>query len=270
MDLTIITPSLNQGSYLAECLASVAGQSGVSIEHLIIDGLSSDNSAAVAAKFSHAIWTSEKDSGMSEAINKGFALAKGDWVMWLNADDFLLPDALSNIFPTLSKSSADIVYGDIQFVDKQGGVIRRLNSAPWSMFSHVHHACYVQSTAAFYRRSTVIDAGFRLREDFKFVMDGEFYARLAVSGKTFRHVRQVVASFRLHGENASQRHLGKPEDMNAAIAAERQHIESRAIRRIHGITLFEDPYLNGLIDGFLWVAAGCWKKALKVRERLLP
>jgi glycosyltransferase involved in cell wall biosynthesis len=270
MDFTIITPSLNQGKYLADCLASVAAQEGVSLEHLVIDGLSTDESTMVAARFSHAVWISEKDSGMSEAINKGFARAKGDWVMWLNADDSLHPNALAKILPDLKTTSADVVYGDMRFINKEGHVIRRVNSAPWSMFSHVHHACYVQSTAAFYRNETVIAEGHRLREDFRYVMDGEFYARLASAGKQFQHIRIEIASFRLHGENASQRHLGKARDMDAALAAERQHIESRAIRRIYGFTFFSDPYLNGLADGCLWIAAAVWKKILKLREKLLP
>ena len=270
MDFTIITPSLNHGKYLAECLASVAAQEGVTLEHLVIDGLSSDESAEVAAGFPHANWISEEDSGMSEAINKGFARAQGDWVMWLNADDFLHPGALAKALDQLKTCNADIAYGDMEFVNKKGRKIRRVNSVTWSMFVHVHHACYVQSTAAFYRRATVIAENFRLRPDFHYVMDGEFYARLATARKTFVHLRLVVASFRLHGGNASQRHLGKPRDMDEAIAAERQHIESRAIRRIHGITLFRDPYLNGLADGFLWIAAAIWKKALKAKERLLP
>ena len=270
MDFTIITPSLNQGRYLADCLASVAAQEGVSLEHLVIDGLSTDDSAEVAARFSHAGWISEKDSGMSEAINKGFALAKGDWVMWLNADDTLHPGALAKILPALKTTRADVAYGDMRFINKDGETIRRVNSAPWSMFAHVHHACYVQSTAAFYRNETVIAEGHRLREDFRYVMDGEFYARLASGGKKFQHVGMEIASFRLHGENASQRHLGKARDMDAALAAERQHIESRAIRRIYGFTFFSDPYLNGLADGCLWIAAALWNKILKIREKLLP
>ena len=63
--------------------------------------------------------------------------------------------------------------------------------------------------------------------------------------------------------NASQRHLGMTRDMETILAAERQHIESRAIRRAYGITLFEDPYLNGLVDGILWIAAKGWKVVKK-------
>jgi len=270
MDFTIITPSLNYARYLGDCLESVASQSGITLEHLVFDAGSTDGSFEIASRFPHITWVQETDSGMSEAINKGFAKAKGDWVMWLNADDLILPDALAKILSDLKTTCADVVYGDMRFINKDGQTIRRVNSAPWSMFAHVHHACYVQSTAAFYRNKTVIAEGHRLREDFRYVMDGEFYARLASAGKKFQHVSMEIASFRLHGENASQRHLGKALDMDSALAAERQHSESRAIRRIYGFTLFSDPYLNGLADGCLWIAAGVWKKILKLRGKLLP
>lgn len=263
MDFTIITPSLNQGRYLADCLASVAAQEGVGLEHLVIDGLSSDDSAEVASRFPHAIWISEKDSGMSEAINKGFDRAKGDWVMWLNADDRLKPGVLAEVLRRLRASRADVVYGDFDFVDAAGNFQRRLRMPSWSRFVHTHHHCFVGSTAAFYRRATVLDAGFRLRPDFRYVMDGEFYARLDAAEKTFERIPEVIADFRVHGGNASMIHLGKTSDMERILAAERQHVESRAIRRAYGITLFDDPYLNGLVDGVLWIVARVWKQVLK-------
>jgi hypothetical protein len=155
------------------------------------------------------------------------------------------------------------VYGDWNFIDEGGRFLRHVRVPAWSSFVHVHHHCYIGSTAAFYRRSSVLEAGHRLREDFHFVMDGEFYARLHRAGKRFEHVPVTVADFRLHGANASQRHLGRTRDMEKILAAERQHVESRAIRRAYGITLFEDPYLNGLADGVLWLAARAWKGVKK-------
>ena len=268
-DFTIITPSLNYGQFLGDCLSSVAQQSGVSLEHLIMDGGSDDQSAEIAARFPHATWRQEPDTGMSNAINKGFARAKGNWVMWLNADDQLKPGALAMILERLRKSSADIVYGDWDFISESGSFLRHVACPRWSPFVHIHHHCYIGSTAAFYRKATAIDPGFRLREDFRYVMDGEFYARLHAAGKRFEHVPMIAADFRLHGRNTSHVHLGKTRDMEKVIAAEKQHVESRAIRRAFGITLFADPYLNGLADGFLWIAARCWKQILKMENRLL-
>ena len=263
MHFTIITPSFNYGRFLGDCLASVAAQEGVSLEHLVIDGGSTDESADVAARFPHAKWTQEPDKGMSDAINKGFDRATGDWVMWLNADDRLKPGALAMMLPLLKESKADVVYGDWDFIDKKGTFLRHVTTPRWSRFVHVHHHCFVGSTAAFYRKSTVIDEGHRLRVDFRYAMDSEFYARLDAAGKRFEHVPVNVADFRMHGGNLSQRNRGKTRDMETILAAERQYIESRAIRRVYGITLFVDPYLNGLIDGVLWIAAKGWKAVKK-------
>ncbi len=261
---TVITPSLNYGRFLSDCLESVANQPDVRIEHIVLDGGSTDDSAEVAARFNHLKWIQKPDKGMSDAINNGFQMAQGDWVMWLNADDRLKPGVLAALLPMLERSRADVVYGKWDFIDGSGAFIRHVSVPGWSRFVNVHHHCFIGSTAAFYRRSTVIDKGFRLREDFRYVMDGEFYARLDDAGKRFERVPIHVADFRLHGENASQRHLGSSRDMEAILAAERQHVESRAIRRAYGVTLFNDPYLNGLVDGLLWMVAKGWKSARKL------
>lgn len=266
MKFTVITPNLNYAHFLEDCLSSVADQEGVELEHIIMDGGSTDESEALVKKYTHARWIQQSDNGMSQAINRGFNQAKGDWVMWLNADDRLKPQVLTEIVEELEGANTDVVYGDFDFMDADGGHLRTVRLPGWSPFVHVHHQCYIGSTAAFYSRSTVVDEGFRLREDFHYVMDGEFYIRLHLAGKKFKHIPKSIADFRLHGENASMRHLGKGGDMDSVIAAEKQHVESRAIRRCHGITLFKDPYLNGIIDGFLWLLAKAYKCILKLRR----
>ena len=262
-DFTIITPSFNYGCYLHDCLASVAGQVGLNLEHLVYDGGSTDDSREVAARFPHARWIEEADRGMSDAINKGFAQAKGKWVMWLNADDRLLPGALQEVLRVLNQSDADLVYGDWNFINENGSHLRRVKCPRWSMFVHVHHHCYIGSTAAFFRNATVMAEGYRLHEEFRYVMDGELFARLHVAGKKLEHMPITVADFRIHSSNASMLHLGKTRDMKKILAAERQHMESRAIRRAYGVTLFNDPYLNGLVDGVLWILARVWKQVRK-------
>jgi glycosyltransferase involved in cell wall biosynthesis len=263
MDFTIITPSLNYGRFLGDCLLSVANQEGVTLEHLIFDAGSTDESREVAARFPQVRWVEESDRGMSHAINKGFAQAQGKWVMWLNADDRLLPGALREVARFLEDSDADLAYGNWNFIDEHGCHLRRVKCPHWSMFVHVHHHCFIGSTAAFFRNSTVLAQGFRLHEEFRYVMDGEFYARLSEAGKKIRRIPVDVADFRIHGLNASMGHLAKTRDMSKILVAERQHVESRAIRRAYGITFFKDPYLNGLVDGVLWVMARIWKQIRK-------
>jgi len=264
MYFTIITPSLNYGNFIGDCLRSVASQEGVLVEHLVIDGESNDDTANIVSTFPHARFQSGKDKGMSDAINMGFNLAKGDWVMWLNADDRLKPGILSSLVEQLEQTDADVVYGNFDFVDTDGNFMRHLRMPRWSRFVHVHHHCYIGSTTAFYRRKTVIDKGHRLRTDFKYVMDGEFYARLDQLGMRFERIDLNVADFRLHSGNLSQKNLGLNRDMDKIIEAEKQFIESRAIRRAYGFTLFHDPYLNGMVDGVLWLVAKAWKFILKL------
>jgi glycosyltransferase involved in cell wall biosynthesis len=264
MDFTIITANLNHGRFLRDCLASVASQEGVSVQHLVIDGGSTDDSQAIVESFPQVVWSQGKDKGMSDAINKGFDRARGTWVMWLNADDRLKPGALARIKQAAEESTADVIYGDYDFVDESGNFLRSVKVPGWSPFVNVHHHCYIGSTACFFHRVSVLEQGHRLREDFHYVMDGEFFARLHERGLHFTHVPVVVAEFRMHGGNASLRYLGKTRDVDAILKAERQHVESRAIRRAYGLTLFEDPYLNGLSDGVLWMVARAWKGILKL------
>lgn len=265
MDITIITANLNYGRFLEDCLESVRSQQGVALEHLVMDGGSSDDSEGIVARFPHAQWYCEQDSGMSQAINRGFERAKGKWVMWLNADDRLKPGVLGRVLERLNECGGDVGYGDFDFVDEGGAFMRHMKLPRWSPFVHVYHHCYVGSTAAFYRRVSVIDQGFRLNEKLRYVMDGEFYIRLHEAGRTFRHLRLNVADFRLHDENASMKYLGRPESFEDALAMERQHLESRAIRRRYGVTFSRDPYVNGMVDGLLWFVAKVWKGVLKLR-----
>jgi glycosyltransferase involved in cell wall biosynthesis len=260
MDFTIITPNLNYGRFLRDCMESVASQEGASFEHLVIDGGSTDESEDVAKGFPHAVWTREPDNGMSDAINKGLERAQGDWVMWLNADDRLKPGALAEVADfAASHPEADVVYGSFDFVAENGDLIRRMKLCGWSPFVSIHHCCYVPSTACFMRRSTALARGCRLNSEFRYLMDGELYARLHSAGRTFRYMPVSLADFRIHSENRSLSTDVGSREMDEALKAERQHVESRVIRRVYGITLFHDPYLNGLVDGTLYLAARVWK-----------
>lgn len=263
MDLTIITPNLNYGRFLEDCLQSVASQRGVGLEHIVMDGGSEDESEEIVRNYPHATWCQRNDTGMSQAINRGFDQAKGCWVMWLNADDRLKPNVLRSVLDQLEACEEDVGFGDFDFVDERGSFSRSVKLPRWSPFVHVYHHCYVASTAAFYRRRSVIEAGYRLNEELCYVMDGEFYIRLHEEGMRFKHIGLNISDFRLHEGNASMKHLGRPKNFDAALEMERQHVESRAIRRMYGFTLSKDPYLNGMIDGVLWVAAKVWKGVLK-------
>ena len=267
MDFTIITASYNYGHYVAECMESVASQEGVTFEHLVMDAGSTDDTPEVVAKFQHASFFQEPDKGMSDGINKGFLKAKGKWVMWLNADDRMLPGALKAVKGHAeTHHNADVIYGCWNFIDTNGKHQRTMTLFPFVRSMLPNHYCYIASTSTYFRRETTIEEGFLLDIDFRVVMDGEYYCRLAYAGKKFSYLPRILADFRLHDQSISQRNLGK-NDMAGILAYQRQVAESRAIRRMYGIKLFKDEMANSIVDGLLFHGYRVLKGVLKVIYR---
>ncbi len=95
--ISIVTPSYNQAPFIEEALQSVKDQNYPSLEHIVIDGASTDSTVSILEKYSqtpgwqHLRWVSERDQGQSDALNKGFRMAKGDIIGWLNSDDRYRP-----------------------------------------------------------------------------------------------------------------------------------------------------------------------------------
>ncbi len=248
LDFSIITPSYNYSQYIREMLDSVRDQEGVTFEHLIYDAVSTDGTIDIIREYDHVSLVVEKDKGMSDAINKGFKKAKGKWVMWLNADDRLELGALAEVKKFAdSHFEADVIYGEWNFMDGGGNYQRTMRVFPFRRLMLIHHSCYIASTATFFRRSTILDHGHYLNIKFKCLMDGEYYSRLASEGKLFISFPKELASFRLHGDNISQRVLA-PQNMDEMLDRQQQFAESRAIKRIYGVTLFESDHMNSVVD----------------------
>lgn len=271
MDFTIVTASYNYGHYIGECLESVANQKDVTFEHLVMDACSKDDTAEVVARYPHASFFSEPDKGMTDGINKGFRKAKGEWVMWLNADDRLKPGALKAVKEHVQRSQADVVYGAWDFIDAQGAHLRRMRLFPFRRFMLVHYGCYIGSTACFYRNATTISEGHLLDDRFGFCMDGEYYARLASLGKRFEYLPVVLADFRLHDASISQQSLGKKDPANM-LRFQRQSAEPRTVRRLHGLRLSGDEHVNCAVDAVLFHGLRLCKPLLKLaaRKPVLP
>lgn len=123
MKISIITASFNSAGTIRDTLQSVAKQDYQPVEHIIIDGLSRDNTLAIVGEFPHvARVVSEKDNGIYDAMNKGVQLASGEVVGILNSDDFYnSPEVLSRVMAAFQDPSVDVVYGDLQYV-KQNDV----------------------------------------------------------------------------------------------------------------------------------------------------
>ena len=227
MQFTIITASLNYGHFLGDCLQSVADQKGVELEHLILDGGSTDDSCEVAARFPHATWIQESDRGISDSINKGFLRAKGKWVMWLNADDFLEPGALAKVADFIARNpEADVVHGDCTFINGDKTPIRRKYDTPVDEWDLFFIGCVIPSTSTFYRRE-IIESGHLLDVNYKNAMDLEYYLRLMRLGYRFAYLPEALACFRWHDESTTMKNWQRMID--EALRCKRQHIDARGL-----------------------------------------
>lgn len=120
--ISIVTPSFNQAQYIEETIRSVLLQGYPNLEYIIIDGGSTDGSVEIIKKYAPwlAYWVSEKDKGQSNAINKGFSMATGDILAWINSDDFYEPNIFGPI--ALSMQHANWIVGKTNQTDENGKV----------------------------------------------------------------------------------------------------------------------------------------------------
>jgi len=200
--VSIVTPSLNQGRYLIEAIDSVLGQTHEPIEHIVVDGGSTDGSLEILKRHPHLRWVSEPDRGQSHALNKGFALARGEILGWLNADDAYEPAAVAGGVAALESRDVGLAYADVTRVDDDRVNPRRIRSRPeWDLWTELNLGCGVFSPAVFFTR-TAYDAVGLLDEDLHFTMDYDLWLRI---GRRFGavHVDAVWALQRQHDQAKS-------------------------------------------------------------------
>ena len=199
LKVTIITPSFNQVDYLEATIQSVLAQTYPNIEYFVIDGGSTDGSVDVIRAYQHELsgWISEKDRGQTDAINKGFNMATGEIIAWLNSDDTYYPDAVEKAVAFLnSHPNVGLVYGDANYIDQQGQVIGRFPAAQTSLHQLRRGYVHIPQQASFFRKALWDRVG-PLDPDFYFAMDYDLWVRLAAVSE-IRYVNQTWANFRLH------------------------------------------------------------------------
>jgi glycosyltransferase involved in cell wall biosynthesis len=212
MKFSIITPSYNQGEFLAETIESVISQEGdFSIDYIILDGGSTDNSVAVIKRYDELLqngewplkcqritfrWRSGKDNGQTDALVKGFRMAEGEIFAWLNSDDTYLQGALQTATSFFNDHpDTGLLYGDARYCDASGAIIGSYRTAEYDL-EKLAYANIVCQPAAFFR-STAFEAVGGLDETLDFVMDYDLWIRL---GKRFpcRYIPKLLATYRLH------------------------------------------------------------------------
>jgi glycosyltransferase involved in cell wall biosynthesis len=200
--ITIVTPSFNQGHYLEETIRSVLLQGYPRIEYIVMDGGSTDKSIEILRNYSDFIthWQSERDNGQADAIKRGFKMAKGEILGWLNSDDYLMPGALHAVAERfMADKSVQMLIGAGWVVDEAGSRIRKMYSYPVSFESLLYHGQFFNQMSTFWRKDFYQQVG-GIDENLKFCFDYELFLKM-VKIKDPVVIDAVLSSFRLHGES---------------------------------------------------------------------
>lgn len=200
--VSIITPSFNQAKYLRLTIESVLSQDYENIEYIIIDGASTDGSLEIIREYENLLsyWESVPDKGQTDAINKGFAKAKGKYLAWLNSDDIYLPGAVAEAVEYLEDHPGDgMVYGDCTFIDAKGSTIGEFPAAQTDLTRLRRGYVHIPQQAAFFRGDLWSRVG-PLDPSFYFAMDYDLWVRLAAQSPLVYLPGYSWASFRLHGD----------------------------------------------------------------------
>jgi len=219
MDFTIITPSFGQLDHLACCIASVADQEGVEVEHIVQDGGTkgfADFAVRMAQQWPNRsgyqrIMVSEQDGGMYDAINRGLKRAKGKVCAYLNCDEQYLPGVLSMIWASFQNNpSLDVVLGDVIIVGKDGEAICHRKMVKPGL-AHTWTCHFGALTAGIFFREKLVNEGLLFDTSYRVASDAEWFVRVLQSGKKVQPLGKTTSTFMESGENLGLSSIAKEE-----------------------------------------------------------
>jgi len=204
--VSIITPTLNLVKYLEACIQSVLDQSYPYIEHIFIDGGSTDGTvemlASYRAKYPDRIrFISEPDKGAADASNKGFRMAKGEILGWLGSAGMSEPGAIQTVVEFFrANPDAYFVFGGLNYINAKGEILEKLKfpTRDFNLEEAINASCYIPTASAFYKREVIEKVGFMDTSVNAF--DFDYWIRV---GKVFQihRVEKVLSNFRLHKDS---------------------------------------------------------------------
>lgn len=204
--ITIVTPSYNQGKYIAETIESVLAQEYPNVEHIVMDGGSTDDTLAILRRYPHLKVISEPDRGQSDAINKGFRMATGKIWGYLCSDDTLLPGALHRVAQEIDPARGrHIVMGRCRFIDENSkftGIEHPSHFASHRRMLEIWKGHLIPQPAVFWTPEVWKTRG-PLDMQLKYHMDYDLFCRFSQKYR-FHFFDQVIATYRLHTESKTQ------------------------------------------------------------------
>ncbi|MCP3959534.1 MAG: glycosyltransferase [bacterium] len=204
--ITVVTPSLNQASYIERTIDSVLGQGVPRLRHLVIDGGSNDGTVEILRRARQQYperfdFVSESDRGQAHAVNKGFDRARGEIVGWLNSDDTYESGTFEAVAAAFSAHPEwDVLYGRGHYVGEDDRLLGVYPTRPEFDWQTLAHECFICQPTVFFRRRVLDELGFRLDDSLQMCMDYDFWIRL---GKDLNigFLDRVLASSRMYQDN---------------------------------------------------------------------
>ncbi|HTX19075.1 MAG TPA: glycosyltransferase family 2 protein [Bacteroidota bacterium] len=204
--ISIVTPSFNQAGYLEQTLRSVLDQSYRNVEYIVMDGGSTDGSAGIIKKYEHRLkyWTSAKDAGQADAVYRGFEMATGEILGYINSDDYYLPGALRTVAECFAASPGiSWLIGGCVTVSSTGKSVTKFYGAGQDYDSLLNGGPVFYQMACFWRRRTFFDVG-GFDRSLHFCFDYDLFLRLA------RHsppavLHRILAAYRAHEDSKTSR-----------------------------------------------------------------
>lgn len=236
--VSIVTPSLNQGRFIEETIQSIKNQTYPNIEHIIVDGGSTDNTLEIIKKYDgtyNMLWLSEPDEGQSDAINKGWKISNGEIIAYLNSDDTYMPWAVETAVNWLTgHADVDMVYGDCNNVNEYGEVIDQYPATDFDLEDLFYGRNMVPQPAVFLRKKVVDEVGY-LDTHLNRAMDYDLWLRIGLNCKV-SYIRQLLTNFRIYPETKGMREGYKFADdrlyaLNKLFSASRLPKEITTLRR---------------------------------------
>ncbi|CAN5385156.1 hypothetical protein BH11BAC3_BH11BAC3_19590 [soil metagenome] len=208
--ISIITPTFNQGEYIEETIESILSQNYPNLEYVIIDGGSTDRTLDVIKKYERHLtkWISEKDSGQSNAINKGLKYCTGEIFNWLNSDDYLQPGALHTIGKAFEEDGVDIVAGQVNnFSLTDSEVVSNSNLSAEGLLRWSKGVQMVQPGVWMRRKHFIECCG--LNETFHYSFDWDMLIRYLYLFPSVQYLDEVLVNFRLHDQSKTVSSINK-------------------------------------------------------------
>ena len=203
--ITIVVPSYNSGPVIERCLASISAQGYENLELILADGGSTDESIEICRRWRNrfAVFISEPDSGIAEALNRGFAQATGEVFGWLAADDELAPGALARVVPIfVNHADVDVVTGGCRRYFPDGSMVETV--PPEDLSERIRFQNVIEQPSTFWRAALHRRAG-TIDTELKLAFDWDLWCRFASLGASYHVVPDILSHYHFSDDNLTSR-----------------------------------------------------------------